>query len=278
MQWAKAKTIMIWLFLAVDIILAVIWAAENISSKKSDRENLTAVLKNNNIIVRSELLDTKKKNVYASELTGLALDQKTASVFLDNPVKTDDFTFENGAKTARLYASSGRILYENSAPDFPKFSNVSEKNVSSLLKPYLKTLGVEKYVRINRTYEKNGDIFAEYSYFFDNRELYQSNIIFAVNKNGIKSISGDINIPNGDEGYNFTLSGIETVLMNFAQNNKFAKEENIVSINLGYYRIGYENILVSQAIPVYRIKTTDKMYIYDARDGIDARTRQLWSE
>ena len=278
MQWAKAKTIMIWLFLAVDIILAVIWASENISTKKADRDNLTAVLKNNNIVVRGELIDTKKKTIYASELKGLALDPKTASVFLDKPVKTDDFTYENEAKTAKLSASSGHILYENSAPNFKKFDTVSEKNVSSLLKPYLKALGIEKYTHISRIYEKDGDVFAEYSYFFDNRELYRSNIVFAVNTNGIKSISGDINIPNGDEGYNFTLSGIETILMNFAQNNRFPKEENIVSINLGYYRIGYENILVSQAIPVYRIKTTDKMYIYDARDGIDARTRQLWSE
>ena len=106
-------------------------------------------------------------------------------------------------------------------------------------------------------------------------EIFNSDITFKVNEKGIKKIDGVINIPNKKSGYNFTLSNLDTILLNFVQNNKFVSPVTVVSITPGYYCPGYDNTVLSQAIPVYRIKTTDRIFIYDARDGIDSQKRQL---
>lgn len=278
MQWAKAKTIMIWLFLAVDIILISILAFEKINSGKNDREMLLNILNNNNLSIRTELLDIDKTSVFAHEFTGLTLTGETVSYFIKNPVKIDNSTYESADKTAKMQFNSGVLTYDNTAPDFDGFSGINEKNADSKITPFLKKLQIAKYVKPTNIFSINEDIYVEYSYFFDKKELFSSKLTFTVNKNGIKKIYGNINIPNGEQGYSFTLSNIETILMNFIQNNKFKTPETIVSITEGYYCINYENLLLTQAIPVYRIKTTDKTYIYDARDGIDGTKRQLWSK
>lgn len=278
MQWARAKTIMIWLFLAVDLILVSVLTVNKISGGKDDKKMLIKVLENNNLSIREELLNIEKTKIFAHEFTGLALSNELASEFIKNPVKINNNTFESEDKTARIYSDSGYLTYENLNPDFKGFSGITEKNADSKIAPYLKKLEVEKYVKLTNVFSVDEDIYAEYSYFFDGIELFSSKLTFVVNKTGIKKIYGNINIPNKEQGYDFTLSNIETILLNFIQNNRFSSPETIVSITEGYYCINYENLLLTQAIPVYRIKTTSKVYIYDARDGIDAAKRQLWSK
>lgn len=277
MQWAKAKTIMIWLFLAVDIILAAVLTVNKISDGKNDKEMLINVLKNNNLSIRSELLDIENNSIFAHEFTGLTLTNELISDFIKNPVKIDNNTYESEDKTARIHSDSGYFTYENTNPDFSGFSGINEKNANSKITPYLKKLKINKYVKPTNVFRQNDDICIEYGYFFDGMELFSSKLTFVANKNGIRKIYGNINIPNEKQGYDFTLSEPETVLINFIQNNTFSSPETIVSITAGYYCINYENLLLSQAIPVYRIKTTTKTYIYDARSGIDSTDRQLWS-
>ena len=63
--------------------------------------------------------------------------------------------------------------------------------------------------------------------------------------------------------------------MNFSRNNTFEKEVKITQIKLGCYLSEYKNAVTAQALPVYMIKTADKTYLYDARDGVDSSQRQL---
>lgn len=274
MQWAKAKTIMIWLFLIVDIILLTVLAVNKIKNKDSN-EQLIGVLKQNNVNIREELLNHNSEKIFAYEFLAPNLTDEIAGEFLKNPVKKDNNFYESKDKTARLKMDSGYIEYENKNPDFSGFGGVNENNITHKLGHYLKILGINNYVKPALISKENEDIIVSYSYFFNDIELYSAELNFVVSQKGIKKISGNINIPNKESGYDFTLSGIETVLLNFIQNNTFLNEETIVSINEGYYLINYQNLLIAQAIPVYRIKTTNKTYIYDARDGIDASKRQL---
>lgn len=278
MQWAKAKTFMIWLFLAVDIILLTVLAVNKLTHNKDSNENLISILKNNNVNIREELLNQDTSSVFAYEFSSLTLNDEIASALIKNPVKKSNTTYESSDKSARMHMDSGYLSYENEKPDLPSFKGVTGKNVHKKLEPYLKLFEIDKYVRPVEISENNGEISVSYSYFFSEKELYSSELAFVVSKDGIKRIHGNINIPSKENGYDFTLSGIETVLINFIQNNTFPKEETIVSINEGFYLINYKNLLIAQAIPVYRIKTTNKTYIYDARDGIDASKRQLYSK
>ena len=275
MQWAKAKTIMIWLFLIVDIFLLSYLLINKLKTDEDANSHLIAVLKHNNINIRAELLHDSKK-IYAYEFLAPNITEELAESFLKKPQKKDNNLYENKDKTARMEMHSGYINYENKNPDFEGFKSVNEKNVHHKLMPYLKALKIDKYVRPVKITKEGTDISVSYSYFFSDMELYSAELNFLVSKSGIKKIEGNINIPNKENGYDFTLSGIETVLLNFIQNNTFPKEETIVSINEGYYLINYQNLLIAQAIPVYRIKTSNKTYIYDARDGIDASKRQLY--
>ena len=275
MQWAKAKTIMIWLFLIVDLILLTVLTVNKLKNKDSN-EHLIAVLKHNNINIREELLNRDSKKIFAYEFLALNLTDELAGVFLKDPVKKDNNFYESKDKTALISMDGGYINYENKNPDFSGFVGVNEKNVHHKLQPYLKTFNINKYVRPVKISVENEDISVSYSYFFNDMELYSGELNFLVSPKGIKRIHGNINIPNKESGYDFTLSGIETILLTFIQNNTFLNEETIVSINEGYYLINYQNLLIAQAIPVYRIKTSNKTYIYDARDGIDASKRQLY--
>ena len=276
MQWAKAKTIMIWLFLIVDIFLLSYLLINKLKTDKDANSHLIAVLKHNNINIRAELLNHNSKKIYAYEFLAPDITEELSESFLKNPQKKDNNLYESKDKTASLQMNSGYINYENKKPDFPGFGSVNEKNVHHKLMPYLKALKIDKYVRPAKISKEGKDISVSYSYFFSDMELYSAELNFLVSSDGIKKIEGNINIPNKENGYDFTLSGIETVLLNFIQNNTFQKEETIVSINEGYYLINYQNLLIAQAIPVYRIKTSNKTYIYDARDGIDASKRQLY--
>lgn len=276
MQWAKAKTIMIWLFLVVDIILLSFLAFNKLTDRKDSNENLIKVLKNNNLTIREDLLNRNSEKVFAHEFMALNLNNEIASTFIKNPIKKDKHTYESEDKKIRMNINSGYFNYENKNPDFPEFSGVTRKNVNSKLQPYLKALKINNHVRPMSITEKNEDITVSYSYFFNDKELYSAELTVVVSKKGIKKMSGNINIPNAEGGYDFTLSGIETVLLNFIQNNTFPDPETIVSINEGFYLMDYQNLVVAQSIPVYRIKTTNKTYIYDAREGIDASKRQLF--
>ena len=46
-------------------------------------------------------------------------------------------------------------------------------------------------------------------------------------------------------------------------------------IESGYYFINYTDALISQAIPVYRIATTQGEILLDARDGVAPSEREL---
>jgi len=275
-QWAKAKTFMIWLFLAVDLILLTVLAVGKLTDSRDSNEKLISILKNNNINIREELLNHDSKKIFAHEFSTLTLSDELASALIKKPIKKDNNAYESEDKTAYMSIASGYFNYENKSPEFSGFSGVNEKNVHNKLQAYLKMLKINKYVRPTNISAENEDISVSYSYFFNDMELYSGELTFIVNKKGIKRIYGNINIPNKKNGYDFTLSGIETVLLNFVQNNTFQSEETIVSINEGLYLINYQNLLIAQAIPVYRIKTANKTYIYDARDGIDASKRQLY--
>ena len=62
-------------------------------------------------------------------------------------------------------------------------------------------------------------------------------------------------------------------MLSLAQNN--LKGLEITDIDLGYYLINYQDAMVSQAIPVYRLRTSWGEYILDARDGVEYTQRVL---
>ena len=161
---------------------------------------------------------------------------------------------------------------------FKDFLDLNDKNSEKILKKYFKLLGIEEYAHI-KSVTKNEDKYTVSCIFkIGELEIFSSNLTFIISTNGIHKIYGTLNIPDVKNGYNFELSNIETILLNFSRNEQNNNKNNkitIEEIKLGCYLSDYENAVTSQALPAYMIKTKDRIYIYDAREGVDFSNRQL---
>jgi len=133
-QWAKAKTFMIWLFLAVDLILLTVLAVGKLTDSRDSNEKLISILKNNNINIREELLNHDSKKIFAHEFSTLTLSDELASALIKKPIKKDNNAYESEDKTAYMSIASGYFssIYRKKPVPKPSPLAVSFKNRSSI--------------------------------------------------------------------------------------------------------------------------------------------------
>lgn len=272
MQWQKAKTILILAFLCINIfLLCYLLPTQQTESRQAFR-NLTDALAKNDIHLRMDALPKTETVVFVPEFSVPKLSQKQIEKLVDSPVATDN-GYESSDKTQKLELKSNTIFYEDTAPSQKGFRRVSAKNVVSKLKPYLSALGVEEYAYPVDISEIQDEIVVEYAYQTENRKLFDSHLRFTVGKDGIHRIAGHYSVPDSENGFSYSLSQLKTILMSLAQTEEQTVE--IIDIEPGYYFISYTDALVSQAIPVYAIRTVRGNILMDARDGVETGERIL---
>lgn len=274
MEWKKAKNILIFLFLIIDIFLLSI---NFFSSSKNnvDYDKLNVALLKKNIKISEKIIPKNKKSGFVYEFYSVDVNEETKKTLLGEYEKNGKNEFVSKNKNSTLSISGNKIFYFNSSPNFDEFKNINEKNIEKKLKSYVKILGVEKYAKFENVTSSDGEYVANYKFFIDDNNLFSSKLEFCVSEKGIHKIDAVLNIPDKKKGYKFELSSIETILMNFSQNSSFLKITEITDVTYGYYISEYENAVVSQALPVYMIETKENSYIYDARNGVDSVQRCL---
>lgn len=274
MEWKKAKNILIFLFLIIDIFLLGI---NFFSSSKNnvDYGKLSVALLKKNIKISEKNIPKNKKSGFVYEFYSVDVNEETKKILLGEYEKNGKNEFVSKNKKASFSVSGNKIFYYNSSPNFDEFKNVNEKNIEKKLKSYVKILGAEKYAKFESVTSSDGEYVANYKFFIDDNNLFSSKLEFCVSEKGIHKIDAVLNIPDKKRGYKFELSSIETILMNFSQNSSFLKTTEITDVTYGYYISEYENAVVSQALPVYMIETKENSYIYDARNGVDSAQRCL---
>ncbi len=272
MQWQKAKTILIVVFLLINLFLLYYLLPNRHTDSRQTLQYLTDALAKNEIHLRMDTLPETKDNIFVPEFSVPQLTKKQIERFLVSPVATEN-GYTNSENTAKLEFKSNEFSYENSALENRKFRNVTVKNVVSKLEPYVKALGVEEYVYPVDILEIQDEIVVEYAYRIENRKLFDSRLRFTVTKNGIRRIRGHLSVPDRKNGFSYSLSRLETILMSLAQKKEEAV--SITNIELGYYFLSYTDAMVSQAIPVYRITTQTGDILMDARDGVETDERIL---
>lgn len=275
MEWKRAKSILIMLFVVIDVILLSINIYSNSGKNKVEYNELNTILKANNIIVTEDAIGKNKSRAFVYEYIIPDVSGEVKKELLGTYTEDSENVFVSSEQDATLEIENNRIIYENKNPSFPEFKNISKKNPEKKLKKYLKMLGVEKHTKLSYTKQDNEFIIVNYIFEVSRTELFSSEITFKVSEKGIHEIDGTLCIPDFEKGYEFELSNIETILLNFSRNNTFEKEVKITQIKLGCYLSEYKNAVTAQALPVYMIKTADKTYLYDARDGVDSSQRQL---
>ncbi len=272
MQWQKAKTILIVVFLLINLFLLYYLLPNRHTDSRQTLQYLTDALAKNEIHLRMDTLPETKDSIFVPEFSVPSLTEKQIEKLIVSPVKNEN-GYTNSDNTVKLEFKSNEFSYENSALENKKFRNVTVKNVVSKLEPYVKALGVEEYVYPVDILEIQDEIVVEYAYRIENRKLFDSRLRFTVTKNGIRRIRGHLSVPDSKNGFSYSLSRLETILMSLAQK----KEESIsiTNIELGYYFLSYTDAMVSQAIPVYRITTQSGDILMDARDGVETEERIL---
>lgn len=272
MQWNRAKTIMIAVFLLINIFLVSYLVLERHTENQQTLQYLTDVLAKNDILLHSDAVIAWEESLFVPEFSAPVLSQKQIAKLMENPIATET-GYQSADGNATWELKDNVFVYENKAPKQRAFRKVTEKNVVSKLNPYLKALGIEDSVYPVDISQIQEDIVVEYAYQPDERKLFDSRLRISVNQNGIRSIRGLLAVADRKNGFSYTLSKPETVLLGLAQTNEGSME--ISQIELGYYFISYSDALVSQAIPVYQIRTSQGDIVMDARDGLESSERIL---
>ncbi len=275
MEWKKAKTILIWLFIVIDICLLAYNIYLNFGNNRVQLEELSPILKENNIVISEDISAKNRKSVFVHEYKSAEITDELKDVLLGSYDEISKGRYISKDKKIVLKTDNNEFFYENKSPDFSDFNKLKEKNAEKILKKYLKLLGVSEYAKLEEIKTDDEKITVNYSFEINGLEIFSSDLIFVISQKGIHKMYGTLNVPNIETGYEFELSNIETIFLNFSRNNKNSSEVKIEQLKLGCYLSDYENAVTSQALPAYMIKTNDKIYIYDARDGVDSSQRQL---
>lgn len=272
MLWSRAKTILIVAFLLINIFLLSYMFGGNYSDNTRAMLDLTAVLSESGINLRVDHMPQGLKNLHVPELSPLVIDENLANKLMKAPVATET-GFTNQDATCRLESKDGLFFYRNEAPSESGFHHVKQSNAVSKIQPYLDKLGVGNLTYAVSVSQIGEDTVVEYAYRIGDYKLFGSRFSVTVTKQGIKQIKGFLGTVDGDSGFSYQLSQLRTVLFSLAQNN--LKDMEITHIELGYHLINYRDALVSQAIPVYRLRTSRGEYILDARDGVEYTERVI---
>lgn len=273
MQWQKAKTILIVVFLLINILLLSYLFYDNHSTDSRKFADLTAVLARNQVHLRMNALPNIEKELFVPEFSTPVISQKLAELFTENPIPLENGGYTNQSGTCRLEWVEGMFSYENQSPNHKKFKNLTQKNAVSKLKPFLKAMGIEEFLYPVDITEIQGETIVEFRYQIEEYKLFDSALTFTLTPSGIKRIRGFFGIPDSKNGFSYSLAPTETLLLSLGQKNEEHLEIN--QMEPGYYFLNYTDAMISQAIPVYRLTTSQGSILLDARDGVSPEERLL---
>ena len=272
MLWNRAKSILIVVFLLINLFLLNYMVVDNFQDHSRALLDLTAVLSNNGIHLRVDKMPATVEELHVPELSPLIIDETFAKKLIANPVAYEN-GFASEDNNARLELRDGSFFYRNEAPKDSSFYYVNPENAVAKIRPYLDKLGVGHLTYAVDIATIGEDIVVEYAYRVGDYKLFDTHFSVTVTKNGVKQIKGFLGTADSSNGFSYQLSQLETVLLSLAQNQIQGVE--ITHIELGYYLINYQDALVSQAIPVYHLRTSMGECILDARDGVEHNQRML---
>ncbi|MBR6523807.1 MAG: hypothetical protein IKT39_04275 [Clostridia bacterium] len=259
MNWPRVKTILIFLFLAVDIMLLCSIIIPSVTLSRIPQEtirNTADVLSQRGIEISPEIIPARRESMGIVELYNIWPDKEAVAEKLlgKAPVLSGE-VYKNGTKT--LTFQQDGFNYKNSA---------TVKTVAHEL--------IEMGIDVRDNFYEEGESSLRSWQTIEDKKLFESEIyaaqtgaevtvtgywIFSDRENGII-----INTPD-------TLLDVTGVLIDFINNPLREPEVKITSVETGYsagtaYRdMSHKLVSVS---PAYKISTdTGAYYIYDALSG-----------
>lgn len=276
MDWSKAKTILIVIFLILNIFLII-----NIAGKESrvtvisqkDILEIQTILKNNGILLEASL---------PNEIKPKAL-LKVEDIVYDENNMVNKFIGENSVKSTNenstVYIKDSKMLEINKNKSIiftdsnPKdtLTDISKSNVKKYFEGYLRNRGINlKNVELASFSQTNEGYKVKFVQVFDNNPIFVSYFDVNLTNAGITKLSGRWINPIGFIEASKDIKSPTEILLMFAKDISNANTNNTVikSMSLGYYSPieSLKNATISIA-PVWEIQTNDKVYYYNAYEG-----------
>lgn len=263
MNWSRAKTILIALFLIVDLFLltTILKGSDRISPEIIS--STVEVLKNNGITIDKGIIPEKSQRTPYSEVENVitSYDEFAALLLGDDITLSSDNSFSADSK--KISFSGNSFVYENSI-SVNDISN--DKNPQTIAAEFLKSIGFdlsEAKVSSQRQGKSTNITFNNYS---NSLPIFNSSVTVSVSGEIVTSVSGMwFNRINTNEP-DTALKSITSILIDSVSD--FEKGTRITSLHLGYTLPDSTTFHKSAVlIPVWQITTeAGQLYHPDARN------------
>lgn len=284
MNFARAKTILIFIFIFVNIFLLLIYNLFILDEKKIDNETLFQVLLNNNVVVNEGIIKEQKKVLPGVEVINLVNDSdKLALSFLGKEYKKESDTLYKTQK-ASLSISKQLIEFNILNPSDKKYNDISILNAGNKIINTLSKYGMDKSnISVYNAGEgSKDDFYIEVAYNYGDTPVFNHSLYAVADKKGLKSLKGTVISFNEIKNQQYNIITVSDVLLDFIDNIDVKNADGktvITDVKLGYYFSVNELEVSTYAIPAYEIKLENgKLYYYDAREYVDASFKFLGSK
>lgn len=278
MQWNRVKTILIVIFIIVNIYLLIHYfnsSQNGISVSPSVLDDTVSILQNTNINIDKRIIPTTAPEIRVFDVTNFyGPKESLAQAFLgDGYFKNDQSVFKMENKT--LWVNEGNfdlIVEQENDPDISSLNDLSEESCRKYADSIINEYKLDgNYAEFISSSVENGVRTLLYKQEFDEKIVVDTSLSIVINEKGMSKMQGRNWL--GDTIYEGSFISTRTAveaLVNFANNPKIDKSMpiEITGIDQGYYfGVRAPESKTITAIPVWRITTKNNgEYIYDARN------------
>jgi hypothetical protein len=282
MNWAKAKTILIIVFLLLNVFLFLTYSSILKSKSETDVKQLTQVLEKHNMNLAQNALKKTPVKLHSVELLNLAGDNKScAENFLkDGYTTVNEREFKKGSQT--LLINRSEVEYIDSDPQDFSYQDISEERAEKKVSKELTRLGIpEDTLQCVRRFRNSSDhLVLVYNLKYGDFSVFNSAVQVIVCQTGITSIKGVLLAVNETNPLDmqYEILNSQNILLELLSNPELNDQtpQEILEVNLGYYIPKNDFVMSADAIPAYQIMLGNgKVYYYDARVSVPNTVRLL---
>lgn len=234
MNFGRAKTILIFLFLLVNLFLISYIFVTSKDITVPDKTTVSTTI---------EIL--KERNIYLNEKINLSSGEKTNNLNLESITK-DEKVFASKIlgsfkeKENKYVGDYGDLVISNghfvwNIKDNHSFSEFDENHVKNYATEFLKKYKLDTSVlKVTDISPDSGNYKVTFSHYFFNKELFNIKTYVYVSGGGVYKVEGSIFILDSLSGSE-QISNPITTLLNYSATKNVNEKQEITAINSGYY-------------------------------------------
>lgn len=274
MNFSRAKTILIIIFIFVNIFLLAIYNLFYQNETAVDKEKTIQILLNNGIKIKNDIKNFPDVLPGVEIENSAANEEKLASIFLGKKyVSEKKHTYKNEKES--LIISDLSIEYKVSEPEDKSYKDITILNAGNKILKTLNKKGLDKSVMeaSNISEASENSFFVTLSYNYKGVPVFNNNLYATASKEGLKTVKGTVISFKELKNTEYNITPATNILLELPLNSDLKSEFKnpvITDIRLGYYLPLGKTEASIYAIPAFEIEIDDKkIYYYDARVNIN---------